>query len=69
MCKTFYLGVSKFGVLSFCSFRTENSNAMPILPNSKTKTASFWKQYSFGVRDKIGITKDFLYGMGKVREN
>jgi hypothetical protein len=43
------------------------------------KTMSFWarwvlyfwnpKQCSFGVRGKISIVKDFLYGMDKVREN
>jgi hypothetical protein len=29
--KTSHLGVSKFGFLSLCPFRTENLNAMPIL--------------------------------------
>jgi hypothetical protein len=32
MFKTSHLGVSKFGFLSLCSFRTENPNGMPILP-------------------------------------
>jgi hypothetical protein len=29
--KISHLGVSKFGFLSFCPFRIENHNAMPIL--------------------------------------
>jgi hypothetical protein len=39
---------------------------MSILP---LKIASFWEQCSFGVRGKIGIAKDFMYGRGKVKEN
>jgi hypothetical protein len=38
---------------------------MSILPQND---ASFWERYSFGVKGKIGIAKDFLYGRGKVRE-
>jgi hypothetical protein len=38
---------------------------MSILPQND---ASFWKWYNFGVRGKIVIAKDFLYGKGKVRE-
>jgi hypothetical protein len=66
MFKTFHLGVSKFGFLSFCPFRIENRNGMSILSRNYEL---FWERYSFGVRSKIGIVKDFLYGMGKVREN
>ena len=65
MFKTFHLSVSKFGFLLFCHFRTENHNRMSILPQNY---AWFWKQCSYGVRDKIGIVKDFLYVKGKVRE-
>jgi hypothetical protein len=32
MFKTSHLGVSKFGFLSLCPFRTENPNGMSILP-------------------------------------
>ena len=66
MFKTSHLSVSKFGFLSLCPFRTENPNEMPILPQSYV---SFWERCSFGVRSKIGIAKDFLYGKGKVRKN
>jgi hypothetical protein len=31
MFKTSHLGVSKFGFLSLCPFRTENPNEIPIL--------------------------------------
>jgi hypothetical protein len=65
MFKTSHFDVSKFGFLSFCLFYTENPNRMSILPQNN---ASFWKRYSFGIRGKIGITKDFLYGMDKVRK-
>jgi hypothetical protein len=65
MFKTFHFGVSKFGFLSLCPFRTENPNGMSILPKNN---ASFWERYNFGVRGKIGIAKDFLYRRGKVRE-
>jgi hypothetical protein len=61
MFKTSHVGVSKFGFLLLCLFHAENLNGMPILP---LKTASFWKWYSYGVRDKIGIAKNFLYGKG-----
>jgi hypothetical protein len=28
----------------------------------------FWERYSFGIKGKIEIAKDFLYGMDKVRK-
>jgi hypothetical protein len=65
MFKTSHFDVSKFGFLSLCPFRTENANRISILPQND---ASFWEQCNFGVRGKIGIAKDFLYGRGKVRE-
>ena len=66
MFKTSHLGVSKFDFFSLYSFRIENPNEMSILPQNYM---SFWDQYSFGIKSKIGISKDFLYGMSKVREN
>jgi hypothetical protein len=65
MFKTSHFDVSKFGSLSFCSFRTENPNGMSILLQNDSL---FWEQYSFEVKGKIGIAKDFLYIMDKVRE-
>jgi hypothetical protein len=66
MFKTSHLGVSNFSFLSLFPFRTENLNKMSILLQNYM---SFWKWYSYGVRGKIEITKDFLYRMSKVREN
>jgi hypothetical protein len=66
MFKTSHLDVSMFDFLSLCPFRTENPNEMPILPQNY---ASFWERCNFGARSKIGIANDFLYGMGKVKEN
>jgi hypothetical protein len=66
MFKTSHLGISKFDFLSLCPFRIENPNRMSILSQNYM---SFWEQCSYGVRGKIRIAKDFLYGMGKVREN
>jgi hypothetical protein len=66
MFKTSHLGVSKFDFFSFFSFCIENHNRMSVLPQNY---ASFWDQCSYGVRSKIGIEKNFLYVMGKVREN
>jgi hypothetical protein len=63
--KTSHFGVSNFIFLSLYPFRTENPNRISILPQNDT---SFWKQYSFGVKGKIGIAKNFLYRRGKVRE-
>jgi hypothetical protein len=66
MFKTSHLGVSKFDFLSLCPCRTENPNRMSILPQNYM---SFWERCNYGVKGKIGIAKNFLYGMGKVREN
>ena len=60
--KTSHLCVSMFGFLSFCQFCTKNPNGMPNLPQNY---ALFWERYSFGVRGKIGIAKNFLYGIGQ----
>ena len=65
MFKTSHLSILKFGFLLLYSFRTKNHNGMSILPQN---FASFWEQYSVGVRGKIEIANNFLYGMGKVRE-
>jgi hypothetical protein len=66
MFKTYHLGVSKFDFLSLYSFRIENPNRMSILPQNY---ALFCERYSYGVRGKIEIANNFLYGMSKVREN
>jgi hypothetical protein len=66
MFKTSHLGVSNFGFLSLCPFHTKNPNRMPILSQNY---ALFWERCNFGIKGKIGIANDFLYGMGKVREN
>jgi hypothetical protein len=66
MFKTSYLSVSKFSFLSLCSFRIKNPNRMSILTQNYV---SFWEMCSYGVKYKIEIVKNFLYGMNKVRKN
>ena len=51
------------GRLSF-SKEISRCNANFIL-HSKTKTTSFWKRCNFGVRGKISIANDLLYGEKK----
>jgi hypothetical protein len=50
----------------FVPFHKKNLSRMSILPQNY---ASFWERCSYGVKGKIGIVKNFLYGMDKVREN
>ena len=54
----------RFDFFLFYPFRIKNSNEMSILSQNYVL---FW-ECSFGVNGKIGIVKDFLYGMSKVRE-
>jgi hypothetical protein len=62
MFKTTHLGISKFDFLLLCPFRIKNLNEISILP---LKTVLFWEQCDFGVRNKIGIAKNFLHGRAK----
>jgi hypothetical protein len=58
--KTFHLGVSKFGFLSLCLFRTENLNAMPILPlHPKLKLRRFGNDIVLELGVKLALRMIF----------
>jgi hypothetical protein len=60
MFKTSHLGVSKFGFLSLCLFRTENPNKMPILLlTQKLKLSHFGNGVVLKSRVKLALRRIF----------